>query len=215
MNSISTNKKTNNRDRILKASVEMFNTSGVVAITTNHIAAHLGISPGNLYFHFRNKEEIVLELFEQMSEEVYSLWRSRQGLETYGTPRELIEGSFEVFWKYRFFHREMYHLRRKDPALAKRWRTHIQKTVRLLTATYNYWVKTGVMKPIDDPGEMRLVADLVLITSSALLQFYESPERPADRRSVRIAIDHLLRLLLPYHTDERKKEVLDHLRGNH
>jgi hypothetical protein len=62
---------------------------------------------------------------------------------------------------------------------------------------------------------MRLVADLVLITSSALLQFYESPERPADRRSVRIAIDHLLRLLLPYHTDERKKEVLDHLRGNH
>lgn len=206
-------KRGNNRERILNTSIELFNKSGVVAITTNHIAAELSISPGNLYFHFRNKEEIIRELFERMSEEVYSLWRSKAGLESYASPLELIEGSFEVFWKYRFFHREMYHLRRKDPVLARNWRTHMSKTVRLLTATYRYWVRTNVMKEIKDPAEMRMVSDLVLITSSSFLQFYESPDRPPSKRSVRMGVDHLLRLLLPYHTEKHRQPVIEYLKS--
>jgi AcrR family transcriptional regulator len=206
-----TTKRGGNRERILNTSVELFNKSGVVAVTTNHIAAELGISPGNLYFHFRNKEEIIRELFDRMSEEVYSLWRSKNGVETYASPLELIEGSFEVFWKYRFFHREMYHLRRKDPILARLWRGHMSKTVRLLNATYQYWVKTNVMREISDAAEMRMVSDLVLITSSSFLQFYESPDRPPSKRSVQMGVDHLLRLLLPYHTEKPRQTVMSYL----
>ena len=241
-------KKIGNRERILISSIDLFNQSGVVAVTTNHIASHLGISPGNLYFHFRNKEEIVLELFEMMCEETYDVWnlkptvrsrsqavRSSSGFETLGqkvqnstaggsltlslastlasSPLELIERSYETFWKYRFFHREMYHLRRKDPNLAKRWKTHIAKTMRLLHAMYAHWVKSGVMRKITDPREMQMISDTVLITSSSFLQFFESPEKPATRRSLRTGIEHLMMFLLPYHTESQQQALRKKLDG--
>lgn len=200
----------NNRTRILQESVTLFNNAGVATVSTNHICESLGISPGNLYFHFKNKEAIVRELFTQMCEETYSLWKAELKQEA-RPPMAFIDHSLEIFWKYRFFHREMYHLRRKDPVLARKWKTHMNKTVRLLHTAYGHWVKTGVMKKIEDPAEMRMISDLVLITSSSFLQFFESPEKPATRRSLRMGVDHILRLLLPYHTNEKQPVVVERL----
>jgi AcrR family transcriptional regulator len=198
-------KKTGNRERILASSIDLFNQAGGVAVTTNHIAQHLGISPGNLYFHFRNKEEIIFELFEMMCQDTYAVWQPAQGMPS--SPSELIERSYEVFWKYRFFHREMYHLRRKDPNLAKRWKVHIAKTMRLLHAMYGQWVKDGVMRKISNAREMQMISDTVLITSSSFLQFFESPEKPATRRSLRTGLEHLLLFLLPYHTETHQSVI--------
>ena len=50
-----------NRERIIEASLELFNERGTRSVTTNHIAAHLSISPGNLYYHFPNKEALVVD----------------------------------------------------------------------------------------------------------------------------------------------------------
>ena len=58
-------KKLRTKDKILQASIELFNQVGERQVTTNHIAAHLGISPGNLYYHFRNKEDIVRQIFKE------------------------------------------------------------------------------------------------------------------------------------------------------
>ena len=46
------------RDKIIQASIELFNNQGERNVTTNHIAAHLSISPGNLYYHFRNAKTL-------------------------------------------------------------------------------------------------------------------------------------------------------------
>lgn len=194
-----------NKKRILESSVELFNNHGAVTVSTNHIAKHLKISPGNLYFHFDNKEEIIRELFHRMSEEVHRAWDPGRGLH----PKEFLESSFEVFWTYRFFHREMYHLRRQDPELGKAWKKHMNVCLRMLKENYNYWVKTGSMREIEDPQELRLLSDSVLLSSSAYLGFFESPERPASRRALSAGINHVTRLLWPYLTESYRI----HLRG--
>ncbi|MDZ7628923.1 MAG: TetR/AcrR family transcriptional regulator [Parvularculaceae bacterium] len=55
--------KIKTRDRILKTSLALFNAEGEAQVSTVDIAAVLGISPGNLYYHFKGKEAIIDALF--------------------------------------------------------------------------------------------------------------------------------------------------------
>lgn len=54
------------KERILKKALELFNLHGVEAVTTRQIAVALGMSQGNLCYHFAKKEHIVQALYEQL-----------------------------------------------------------------------------------------------------------------------------------------------------
>uniref|UniRef100_UPI0005623176 TetR/AcrR family transcriptional regulator n=1 Tax=Photobacterium sanctipauli TaxID=1342794 RepID=UPI0005623176 len=54
------------KDRILSVSLELFNRDGVAQVSTLIIATEMGISPGNLYYHFRGKEEIIATLVTEL-----------------------------------------------------------------------------------------------------------------------------------------------------
>jgi AcrR family transcriptional regulator len=193
-------KRTTNRERILAGSVGIFNRMGAGSTSTNHICAEIGISPGNLYFHFQNKEAIVFALFERMCEETYALWKTALERDDVLPPLEFIAQSLEIFWRYRFFHREMYHLRRQDPLLSRRWHKHLEKTRRFMRAAVAKWVRAGHLAPVGDAFTFRMISDIVLVTASSFFQFYESPERPATTKPLQVANQYLARFLLPYLT---------------
>jgi AcrR family transcriptional regulator len=193
------------KERILVVSAELFNHTGVGSVTTNHIAKVMEISPGNLYFHYSNKEEIIDELFRRMSKETYQIWRPRRTQNL--TPLEFVNLNFEIYWNYRFLHREMYALRRKDYGLAKLWRAHIQKILKLMDILYRSWVREGKMVEILDVNEMQYIAESLLVMSTTFLQFFESVDKQPNRHSVERGKRHVARLLLPYASGETKDEL--------
>ncbi|MCG7657668.1 TetR/AcrR family transcriptional regulator [Wielerella bovis] len=89
-------------NRIVDASLQLFNEQGERNISTNHIANHLGISPGNLYYHFSNKDEIIVQLFKRYSHEMMTY------LHEIEHPNNIIEivkyfaGIYDILWQYRF-----------------------------------------------------------------------------------------------------------------
>ena len=48
------------RDRILECALQLFNHKGEPNVSTMEVANEMGISPGNLYYHFHGKEPLVL-----------------------------------------------------------------------------------------------------------------------------------------------------------
>lgn len=62
----------NTKEKILEASLELFSQKGIRETTIKDIAKEVGITEGAVYRHFKSKEEIVLGLFKQYSDEFYN-----------------------------------------------------------------------------------------------------------------------------------------------
>ncbi|GIU51028.1 TetR family transcriptional regulator [Shewanella sairae] len=110
------------RDKIVQASLELFNEHGERAITTNHIAAHLNISPGNLYYHFRNKEDIIRSIFSLYEQHLES------GFQPYVDKEvdvDLLVGYFDAMfytlWQFRFMYANLADILSRDETLKNRY----------------------------------------------------------------------------------------------
>jgi AcrR family transcriptional regulator len=120
-------RRVGNRERIIEASLALFNAHGAHAVSTNHIAAHLAISPGNLYYHFANREEIIRALFPQAARAVYGtlpVARDRE-VSAADVGRYHLAG-IETLWRFRFFFRDVDELLSRDPVLAD-WFRELQR----------------------------------------------------------------------------------------
>lgn len=113
----------NNKQRILTTSRDLMNQQGSQAVGTHHICDALGISPGNLYYHFKNKERIILSIFHELETE----FRAAFEVDSISpiTPKAFAGyylRTLDVAFGYRFFFRDLLYLLRRDDKLAEQYR---------------------------------------------------------------------------------------------
>ena len=133
-------------ERIVQNSLELFNQQGERSISTNHIAAHMEISPGNLYYHFPNKQAIIAVLFSEYENLVDSFLRPPQGrAATVEDKRFYLKELLAAMWQYRFLHRDLEHLLDSDPELAARYRRFSQRCLSQGTHIYAGFVEAGIL----------------------------------------------------------------------
>src|SRR5487761_2528526 len=125
------------RENILDASLAMFNAKGEPNVTTNHIADELGISPGNLYYHYRNKDDIVERLFaryESRMDDALSVPEGRlPNLEDVWLQLHLV---FEGMWEYRFLYRDLVDILARNRKLKQRFARILTRASDSATAVF-------------------------------------------------------------------------------
>lgn len=203
-------RKMKTKERILLGSLDLFNLNTANEVTTNDIAKELKMSPGNLYFHYKNKEQIIRELFKRLAQETNLIWKPQTKLAKKNEKIQLvdfIDRNLQLYWKFRFFHRELYTLRKKDPELSKLWRLHLKKMSRLMIILYKHWVRAGVMLPIESVSEMEFVGELLFVASNSFMQFFETVDRAPHQKTIEKARRHITRMLTPYLTGQTKDSL--------
>jgi len=196
-----TAKSEQTRSRILDTALALFNERGTAAVSTNHIAAEAGLSPGNLYYHFADKQEIIRALCERYAAANEGLWEPDAG-----TPANLaslragLARAMELAWEYRFFERELLALLRADPQLRARYREAYERRLSQWLAFGEQLVAQGAIRPPQPPATIADLAVAIWLIGASWLPFLEITGDPRDPAQVARGGDLVLAVLGPYLT---------------
>ncbi|MDN3608371.1 TetR/AcrR family transcriptional regulator [Vibrio ostreicida] len=181
------------RDKIVLAALDLFNQHGERNITTNHIAAHIDISPGNLYYHFSNKQEIVREIFALYSNELLERFTPIHGQqESLVLLKHYLDSIFNLMWKYRFFYANLPEILQRDEQLHD---DYIQVQEKLQTNLVNIMRAFVDLELLEvEEHEMKaLVTTLHLIASSWL--GYRSAMSPKTQITKQVIHQGMLQMI--------------------
>lgn len=194
---------TSTKERILATALDLFNRHGERNVSTNHIADALGISPGNLYYHYRNKAAIVSELFDRYERKVSEFLQVPAGRAlTWQDKMGYLENILTSMWETRFFHRDIAHLLSQDDDLRQRYNAFVQRGLGQGLAVYEGLRNAGLLDASDEALQALLVNTWVIAFSwTGFVHGLVPPERQSeelDRTLLRQGIYQIVCLEAPY-----------------
>jgi len=165
------------RNRVLAESLRLFNERGEASVTTGFIATSLGMSPGNLYYHFRNKEEIIEALFgrfaARMDVEPGPATDAASAIEDLWLYLHLM---LEAIWEFRFLYRNLDDLAARNRRLRARFNALADRKHAVVVQLCDSLAACGAMRA--STGEIAALAKNVLVVATYWLNFRALRGRP-------------------------------------
>ncbi len=185
------------RAEVLETARRLFAEEGIGAVTTGRIAQEAGISPGNLYYWFPSKAEIIRALFERWSTE------SRVPAGQADDPVQVLA----MLWgradtqqrtsaEYAFFQRELFPLLHADPVLAESYRRAYETRVAEFVALTELVIEAGLLRTPEPPATVRELIQLLWLVAETAAPFGEAV---ADTDSTAQRLTHAV--IRPHLTD--------------
>ncbi|WP_281222576.1 TetR/AcrR family transcriptional regulator [Photobacterium sanguinicancri] len=196
------------RDRIIMAALELFNERGESNVTTNHIAAHLGISPGNLYYHFRNKEEIIHSIFDEYASDLRTRFQPQSEFDaTAESLLQYLDAVFMLMWRYRFFYANLPNILRRDEGLQSKYlaaQENLHQNMMALMESF----KQGGLLDLDDRELLSLTNTLKLVASSWICyQTTQAPGAQITKTVIYQGVLQVLSIVRPLTTEKGRERV--------
>ena len=199
--------KRRTRERIVETSLALFNQFGAPNVTTTVIADELDISPGNLYYHFSNKDEIVntiLAAFEREIEDTLAA-PAREGHDP--TVEDIwlfLHLLFEIIWKYRFFYRDLSDLVSENRTLETHFKQILAHKVATSRALCEGLVRTGEMNA--SSREIGALSENMVLVATYWLSFAfaRAPRAVQDGTALSRGVYHVMALVAPFLSEQSR-----------
>ncbi|RQO61796.1 TetR family transcriptional regulator [Paucibacter sp. KBW04] len=198
-------KKTPRRtaERILEVTLDLFNRFGEPNVSTTLISAELSISPGNLYYHFPAKDELINALFNRYEQELSNLLGAAENVRNVEDAWLFFHMLYELIWKHRFLYRDLNDLLSKNRRLETHFQTVLSQKGLAMRQVLAGLQKGGVLS-MDNSREAPPTANAMVVLLSYWLSFeyVRDPRHALEPEQAGAALMrgafHVLSLLLPY-----------------
>jgi AcrR family transcriptional regulator len=194
------------RRRILDESLALFNAQGEENVTTGDIAAAAGISPGNLYYHFRSRDRIVAELFGELETRLDI--EPRVGAPVAQAIEDLwlyLHLMLEAVWEFRFFYRNLHGVARRDGRLRERFNRIAGRKLAAIEALCGALASKGAFHGSGE--EIRALARNVLLVATYWLDFQALSRGREDEADLGHGAYQVMALLAPYLRGDARRHL--------
>ena len=201
--------KINTKTKIKNSAVHLFNTQETLSVTTNHIAKEAGISPGNLYYHYKNKEEIVTDLYLDLSKRFEEI-NSFENILLSSNPIKVLDDTFElmgeIFYEYRFLLRDSMVLIALYPSFKENFVRNQEKRIKQIESLLQFLLKENIIQYEENINLERRAKMHWFIT--AYWQSFASSTGNVSRESIKEAKDLIFEFLIYPFLTQKGKEML-------
>jgi len=188
--------------RIQETALALFNRYGEPQVSTTLIASELGISPGNLYYHYPAKDGLVNALFDQYRQALAELLPAASGVRDVEDAWFFLHSLCERIWAHRFLYRDLNLLLSRNRALEAGIQLSLREQTAALGTLLGGLQRSGALH-IEATDAADLATRQLLLLSYWLNFEYALDPRHAleperQQAAVRRGTGHALGMLLPY-----------------
>jgi AcrR family transcriptional regulator len=189
-------------ERILEVTLDLFNRFGEPNVSTTLISAELGISPGNLYYHYPAKEELINALFNRFELALNELLNASDDVRDVEDAWFFMHTLFEIIWQYRFLYRDLNDLLSKNRRLETHFQDLLKNKTRAVTALLNGMSRAGAVRIDSREVEGTATSMVVVLTYWLSFEYVRDPRKALEaqyaQRTLLRGAQHVLNLLVPY-----------------
>jgi hypothetical protein len=195
--------KTN--EKIRNQALILFNDKGVDQVSSLEISQALKISYGNVTYHYKKKDDIVLALYSQMQQELNTaINRLVQCIFEETFYLKLVNEIFEIIWDYRFIYLNINSLMNQFEFIAESEKSYSATRIKILNRAKKYLIQEGYLKPEANNNYESLIQNLNMILYGWITDaklFYEGDEA----KKIEVYVSLFYNVALTHITEKGRK----------
>jgi AcrR family transcriptional regulator len=199
-------------ERILEVTLDLFNRFGEPNVSTTLISAELNISPGNLYYHYPAKDELINALFDRYEAGLDELLNASDGVRDVEDAWFFMHTLFELIWRHRFLYRDLNDLLSKNRRLETHFQGVLENKTRAMRTLLDGMSRSGAVQ-IDSREVVATATSMVVVLTYWLsYEYVRDPRRALEPETAQQALlrgaHHVLHLLIPYLETAQRTHLL-------
>jgi AcrR family transcriptional regulator len=199
-------------ERILEVTLGLFNRFGEPNVSTTLISAELNISPGNLYYHYPAKDELINALFDRFEHPLHALLGAGDDVRDVEDAWFFMHTLFELIWQYRFLYRDLNDLLSKNRRLETHFQAILKNKTRSIRALLDGMRRGGALHIDAREIDATATSMVVVLTYWLSFEYVRDPRNALEEHNAQAALlrgaQHVLNLLAPYLEPTQRDHLL-------